>query len=162
MVLPERASEAYIEALDEITAIAGADGTWSKFTVDDVLWEHIAKALQVSPEEDLLVYGMDVSCADLTFGGLTFFSDEVSVENEYSSGLADFPSSNQMFARLETTAIDAQSAIHRAASILDERLMILNALCSFGSPSFIRVSRVNHIDRTYSVHRIGKSADSMG
>jgi hypothetical protein len=40
--------------------------------------------------------------------------------------------------------------------------MILNALCSFGSPSFIRVSRVNHIDRTYSVHRIGKSADSMG
>ena len=108
MVLPERASEAYIEALDEITAIAGADGTWSKFTVDDVLWEHIAKALQVSPEEDLLVYGMDVSCADLTFGGLTFFSDEVSVENEYSSGLADFPSGNQMFARLETTAIDVE------------------------------------------------------
>jgi hypothetical protein len=186
-ILPERAAETYVEALDRISALAGADGTWSRLTVDDVLWEYIERILQVSPEErpatirsqgneivrrfsvtptrwavDLLVYGMDASCANRGFGGLTFLSDDISVDEPLRPLLGKLLETRQMFARLETTAIDEQSAIHRASDILDEHLAILNFLCALGHPSLVRVSRVDHIDQTNDVHRIGKSVDSMG
>ena len=115
-MLPERASEAYIEALDKITAIADIDRAWSRFTVDDILWEHIDKVLQVQPERraaairsqgkeivrrfsealspwmvDLLVYGMDSSCAGLKFGRLAFISDELNMRDEYRSVLGEPP-----------------------------------------------------------------------
>lgn len=187
MVLTERASEAYIEALDEIEAIAGADATWSRSTVDDVLWEHVDRVVKASTVErpaairlqadeivkrfgempsvwtvDLLVYGMDSSCADLKFGRVAFFSDQMNIRDEYRSALKDLLTGKQMFARLETAAIDEQSAVHRAAGILDEHLAILNSLCSLGSPSLVRVSRLNHIHQTYGVNRVGRSVGSMG
>jgi Apea-like HEPN len=187
VALPERASEAYIQALDDIVAIAEADGTWSRPTVDDVLWEHVERVLQASPDErasvirsqgaeiakrfgeplsrwtvDLLLYGIDLSCAGLGFGRVAFLSDEVSVDEGFHSVLGELVTRPQVFARLDTTAIDEGSAIQRASGILDEHLMILNALCSFGRPSLIRVSQVDHIHRTNAVYRVGKSIDSMG
>ncbi len=185
IVLTQDASEAYIEALDEIASLTGSDGAWSKFTVDDILSEHLENVLRAPAIEranvirsqaqeierrfreplsdwlvDLLLYGMDSGCAGLKFGQLEFVLDDVNVPPEYVA-LPEFPVGRHPFARLISTAIDKQSAVHRASSIADEHLMVLNALCSLGSPSLIRVSLVNHAVRTYSVHRTGKSRGSM-
>jgi hypothetical protein len=187
MVLPEGAAEAYIETLDAIQAIAEPEGTWSNATIDYVLWEHVEKVIHAAKDEravainsqgnelarrfgeppsrwivDLLVYGMDSSCADLTFGKLTFTSLEIGAGEESRPFLGELSEKKQMFARLETIAIDEQSAVHRASNVLDEHLAILNSLCLLGRPSLVRASRVNHADRSNGAHRVGKSAESMG
>jgi hypothetical protein len=73
---------------------------------------------------DLLVYGMDLSCADLKFGRLAFFSDDVSAVDEYRSVLAELLGRKQMFARLETAAIDEQYAVHRVFAIALESVVL--------------------------------------
>jgi hypothetical protein len=105
---------------------------------------------------------MDASCANRSFGKLTFLSDDISVDEPFRPLLGKLLERRQMFARLETTAIDEQSGIHRASEILDEHLAILNSLCALGYPSLVRVSRVDNNDQTNDVYRIGKSVDSMG
>jgi len=185
ILLPDQASELYMAALDKISEIAGTEETWSKSSVDDVLWEHIENVLKASSEDripaiteqakriasrfaeapskwtvDLLVYGMNANCAGLAFGKLTFFTDELSLVHGLE--LAECPSGSQMIARLKTTAIDHESAVNRAAGIVDEHLMILNALCLRGQPSSVWVSRLNRAHRTVFVHRTGENADPVG
>jgi hypothetical protein len=185
VVLTQDASEAFIEALDENASLTETDGAWSKFTVDDILSEHLENVLRAPASEradvirsqaqeierrfreppsdwvvDLLLYGIDSGCAGLKFGKLEFVADDVNVPPEYLA-LPEFPVGTHLFARLISTAIDEQSASHRASSIADEHLMVLNALCQLGSPSLTRVSLVKHAVRTYSLHRTGRSRDSM-
>jgi hypothetical protein len=182
--LPGRASEAYLDALDAITDITG---TWSRESVDAVLWEHIEGVLQTSSEEratviavqaneivrrfaqelsdwtvDVLVYGVDVGCAGLSFGGLTFLSEEVSVSDLSRQVFAEILGRPQVFARLVSAAVDKESAIHRAGKLVDRHFAVLNSLCALGRPSLVRAARVNHIGRTHAIHRVGKSAETMG
>jgi hypothetical protein len=63
---------------------------------------------------------------------------------------------------LETIAVDKSSAIERAASTLDEHLMIINALCADRVPSTIQVSRTNQMQLDYSATRVAGGQSDAG
>ncbi len=174
-------------ALHEIVAMTDAEGVWSASSVDDIVWGFITRILKVPGDNrkdaavrteveamlerfqenpshwivDRMVYGIHQDCAGVTFGNIQFVTEDMSnVPGTKHHG--GFPKGIQMFGRLDTIAIDEESALQRAANILDEHLMILNALCSAGTSSWIQVSRADYTGRLYSAHRVGPSRDLMG
>jgi hypothetical protein len=180
-------AEACGQALHEIALITEPEGIWTRSTVDDTVWEfvgniadlntdrreagirervaNIVKRFAEEPSEwivDVLVYGLHESCAGLSFGKLEFLSEEIGKLPDVTAIIPDFPAGNLIFARLKTQAINEVSAVERAGGIIDEHLMILNALCSSESPSWIQVSRVDQTRRYYSANRVGLVADGMG
>jgi hypothetical protein len=182
---PEVAA-ARTQALLDLIEITQPDGVWSVSSVDDIVSDFVERLVNVprdkrrdanraevdevlkrfgqSPSNwivDCLVYGIHQDCAGVKFGDVLFVSEEMSKGLDTARD-PTFPTGIQMFGRLATNAIDEESAIQRARNILDEHLMILNALCSGGAPSWIQVSRTDHMRRSYSAHRIGTTLDSMG
>jgi hypothetical protein len=81
---------------------------------------------------DLLTYGLHENSAGADFGRILFLVEDTNKWPELATCVPGFPMGIRMFARLDTTAVDEQSAIRRAETILDEHLMVLNALCSEG------------------------------
>ena len=185
-IMPQRVAEACSQALDDITKMTEPDGLWSRLSVDEVVWAFARSVMDLAPEQrkdgvraaiekaserfrqdpstwvvDILVYGIHVSCAGLTFGKILFLGEDMG-KADLAVSFPDFPTGAQIFARMETEAIDDESALLRAYKILDEHLMILNALCSQEVPSWIQVSRSNITWRSYSACRVGPSSDSMG
>lgn len=179
--------EACAKTRHEIAKIAEPTGVWGTSSVDDVVWffvehaidllrekrrpeiqsliEDVVERLVAAPSSwvvDLLVYGLHESCADIRFGRVRFLRDDMDKLVQIDPIFLDFPLGTQMFARLEVAATDEQSAIERAGNVLDEHLLILNALCSWSAPSPIQVSRSNRMGRSYAAVRVGRSDDSMG
>jgi len=186
-IQPPKLVEACGQALHEIALITEPEGIWSRSTVDDAVWEFSANIVDLATDRrqagirdaianvvkrfaeepsawtvDVFVYGLHESCAGLNFGKLEFLTEEIGKLPDGAVSFQDFPAGNQIFARLTTQAINEESVIERAGGIIDEHLMILNALCSPGSPSWIQVSRVDQTRRYYSAHRAGRAADAMG
>jgi hypothetical protein len=172
------------EARHELTEITDPEGVWSRSSVDDAVWNFTREIFDLPPGErqagirdavadlvkrfgqepsswvvDFLVYGLHESCAGLNFGSVRFFKEEI--DETVMANFAGFPRGTQAFARLETKAIDEESAIERAGNILDEHLMILNALCSQEMPSWIQVSRGDNMRPFYYANRVGRAEDSM-
>jgi hypothetical protein len=187
VVRPQEIVEACYEVLEEVAEIAGSDGLWNRFTVDDVIWEFVDRIIELPADRrepdirsavtwvtgrftetptswvvDRLVYGLHESCAGLTFGKFRFLGEDIGKMLDGRATFPGFPSGSQVLARMEVAAINDESAIERAENILDEHLMVLNALCSHEAPSWIQVSRVDYISRAHSAVRCGQSEDSMG
>ena len=179
-IMPQRVAEACSQALDDITKITEPDGLWSRSSVDEVVWDFALSVMDLAPEQrkdgiraaiekaterfrqnpstrvvDVLLYGIHESCAGLTFGKILLLGEDMG-KADLAVSFPDFPTGAQIFARMETEAIDDESALLRAHNILDEHLMILNALCSQEVPSWIQVSRSNIAWRSYSACRVGE------
>jgi len=179
--------EACMEAADKIVQLTLADQAWSSSTIYEIVWAFADRIAELSPDDrqtatrsavaewvkrfeedpaswvvDILVYGLHESCDGQNFGKLRFLKEQCDHVLDPVAGAPDFPKGNQVFARLETSAIDEESAIERAENIVDVHLLILNALCSQVALSWIQVSRVDHIRRFYSANRIGKPDAKLG
>ena len=166
--MPQRVAEACSQALDDITKMTEPDGLWSRLSVDEVVWAFARSVMDLAPEQrkdgvraaiekaserfrqdpstwvvDILVYGIHVSCAGLTFGKILFLGEDMG-KADLAVSFPDFPTGAQIFARMETEAIDDESALLRAYKILDEHLMILNALCSQEVPSLDSSVSIKH------------------
>jgi len=177
--------EARLESLDKLEGVLGSDGAWSRSTIDDVLWDFVDHIAELQPDQrqyrvgrtvdeavtrytaapsswivDRLVYGFDQSCAGVRFGQVLLLTEDVSVVTHGLPALPEFPAGIRVFARLETTAIDEQSAIQRAENTIDEHLMIIDALCAGEVPSLIQVSWTDHIRPIYSATRIARLGNS--
>jgi hypothetical protein len=149
--------EACLQAVDELTVILEASGIWSSSSLDAAVWDFteriselplaqlevgrrvaITEAVKRFNEQpsawtvDLLTYGLHENCAGADFGRILFLVEDTNKWPELATCVPGFPMGIRMFARLDTTAVDEQSAIRRAETILDEHLMVLNALCSEG------------------------------
>ena len=171
--------EARFETLDKLDDLLGADGVWSRSSLDDTLWDFIARIADLQPgrrsdgiakavEEtagrfnevpsswvvDIIVYGFDQGCAGVRFGRILLIAEDIDAIALQHQKFDGFPRGTQVLARLETTAIDERSAREHAESILDEHLLIINALCARDVPSPIQVSRTDHIRPLYSATRI--------
>jgi hypothetical protein len=167
-IMPQRVAEACSQALDDITKMTEPEGMWSRLSVDEVVWDFARSVMDLAPEQpkdgiraaiekaserfrqdpstwvvDILVYGIHVSCAGLTFGKILFLGEDMG-KADLAVSFPDFPTGAQIFARMETEAIDDESALLRAYKILDEHLMILNALCSQEVPSLDSSVSIKH------------------
>lgn len=185
-IMPQRVVEACSQALRDITKLTDADGLWSRSSVDEVLWDFAHTVMDLAPEHrkdgiraaieeavkrfrqdpstwvvDILVYGLHEGCAGLAFGKTVFLSEDMG-KADLAVSIPDFPMGTQIFARMETVAINYESALERASNILDEHLMVLNAICSEGVPSWVQASRSDVMRRSNSARRVGRSSDSMG
>ena len=183
LMRPEFAG-ARLGALDKLDALLGADGAWSRSTIDDTVLDFVGRIVEFRPDQrqtdvrgavdetvarfaeapsswvvDLLVYGFDRSCAGVRFGQVLLLEEDIGVFTQGS--FTQFPTGLQVFARLETTAIDQESAMQRAGNTLDEHLMIINALCAREMPSSIQVSRTDHLRPVYSAIKVGRP-DNFG
>lgn len=177
---------ARLGALDKLDALLGADGAWSRSTIDDAVLDFVGRIVEFQPDQrqadvrgavdetvarfaeapsswvvDLLVYGFDQSCAGVRFGQVLLLEEDISVFTQGRAHFTQFPTGVQVFARLETTAIDQESAMQRAGNTLDEHLMIINALCAREMPSSIEVSRTDHLRPFYSAIKVRRS-DNFG
>lgn len=181
-------AEARRKALHEILEAVGDSGMWGASSVDDAVWNFTKHIIQLAEKKrahsdfqsaiaeavkefskpsskwtvDILIYGIESACSGLVFGKIMFLSEDLDRSINIDRQVEDFPRGNQMFARLEVTAIDEQSARERAEIILDEHLMVLNAICIHGVPSQIQVSRSDRTGRSYSAYRTGSSVESLG
>lgn len=179
MVMRPEFVGARLDALDKLDGLLGSDGAWSRSTIDEVVWDFIGRIVELQPDQrqagvggavdetaarfteapsswvvDLLVYGLDQSCAGVRFGQVLLITEDISVFTQERQSFAQFPTGIQVFARLETAAIDEESAVQRARNTLDEHLMIINALCARELPSLIQVSLTDHIRPFYSATRV--------
>lgn len=179
--------EARVQALHDISAITEKSGVWGPSSVDFAVWnftDRIAASVEQKRQAeihsivsaaamkfaedpsswvvDILIYGIDGSCDGMGFGKIRFVREDLYETVAIDLHIEDFPRGVQMFARLEVSAIDKQSAIERAESIIDEHLMVLNAICVHSYPSLIQVARSNRMGRSYSAHRAGDSVVSQG
>jgi hypothetical protein len=179
--------EACAEAVDEVVRLSSADPAWSTSTIYEIVWSFADRISELGAGDrdtairsavaewvrrfeevpaswvvDLLVYGLHGSCDGQRFGKLRFLTEQFDNTFDPLASLRDFPQGNQVFARLQASAIDEVSAIEKAANIVDEHLLILNALFSQVAPSWMQVSRDDHIRRFYSANRIGKLDAKMG
>ncbi len=178
MLLRGAAAEAYMNALNDIAALAEEEATWSRSSVDDVIAQCLNDVAEAKPDEreaaiqkqaaeimqrfktspsswsvDLLVNGMQADCAGLSFGKFSFILEPVDVP-QYVKAQFQALQTAQILARTEAVAIDDLSAIHRARNLFDDHVLILNALCAERLPSTFRVSHTSYLGPTYSVHRV--------
>jgi hypothetical protein len=181
------AARASVKACDDVTAIATNEQIWSRSSVDETLSRCLSSVLHAGSEKraealrteaseilrrfteqprewavDLFVNGMDVSCAELTFGRLAFHLAPVNIPPHVQKNMSLHQPNSLMMARIKTTSVDEQSAIERARKSLEEHLGALNALCSQGLPSDIRLSHASHVAQTYSIYRAGIVGDEPG
>lgn len=184
-LIPPNLAGARFAALDKLDGVLGSDGAWSRSTIADTVWDFVVRIADLKPDRrsagirgavdeavahftevpsswvvDLLVYGIDQSCAGVRFGKLLLLSEDIGVLNQGCPGPLDFPTGIQIFARLETVAIDEESALRRAENTLDEHLMIINALCAGEVPSLIQVSRTDHTRPFHSATRVAQRDDT--
>jgi hypothetical protein len=139
--------EARLGVLDKLEDLIGSDGMWCRSTIDDIVLDFIQRVCNLQRDQseagvrtaveealtrfseapsswvvDRLVYGFSQDCAGVRFGRLPLLGEDVSAFSRGHALFPRFPTGNQVFARLETSAIDQESAIQRANNILDEHL----------------------------------------
>jgi RNase H-fold protein (predicted Holliday junction resolvase) len=179
--LPEVAA-ATRNALSELMPTFDGRSEWSMETADDTVWE-FASRLSICSKENrkselraalkdamtllfhtmsewtvkVLVFGIEVACAGMTFGKVQFVEENLDELETGDRGGGNFPKGRLVFARVEVTAIDERSATEKAEQLVDEHLMILNAICSSEIPSMIRVVRG---DPTYMFYRWSRTSHS--
>jgi hypothetical protein len=133
--------EACLQAVDELTVILEASGIWSSSSLDAAVWDFTERISELPLAQ--LEVGRRVAITEAVkrfhensagadFGRILFLVEDTNKWPELATCVPGFPMGIRMFARLDTTAVDEQSAIRRAETILDEHLMVLNALCSEG------------------------------
>jgi len=179
-------AEATGVAITALAPVVESAVPWNSFTADDVVWEfasqilasaaadrknklHSATAMatrrlfdHISPWVlDSLVFGLDESCSGVQFGRIEFQIKNVDELTDSCAWGPDFPKGKQMFARLETTAVDEDSAMNRAGHIVDEHLMVLNAISASETPSRFQVTRGQHPFRHHRVQTVGRSPQTM-
>jgi len=108
-----------------------------------------------------MVFGLHETCDGVRFGRLKFLKVDPHKFDYARINHPEFPKGAQMLARVSVDAVAEVSATERAEEVIDEHLMILNALCTVGVPSLIQVSRTDHVRASFSGKRIGKTVSGM-
>ncbi len=140
--------EARAEALHEISDITEKSGFWGPSSVDYVIWDFIDRIKEAIKQKQQTEMRSIVDAAVKTFSK----SPSKWVVDILIYGI-DGSCDGTRFGRIQ---------FGRAEVIVDEHLMVLNAICVLGYPSLVQVSRSNRMGCSYSAHPAGGSAASQG
>jgi hypothetical protein len=186
LVLYGDPADRYHETLKQICKIILVDKAWNKEAVESLFRKHLREVanadagmlpqaislqsalflqgLERKPQRwviDLSVYGMLLDCSGLQFGLIEFVTDVV----QSPIAIPDLIEANSdvltLFARLSVDAVDESSALDRAREIVDQHLLILNALCSRAAPSYTRLCSNAEQFRSMTISRTACPEESI-
>ena len=178
LILREEAALAYFETLETLYELIGADGTWNKDAVDNLLAKHVVAVASVPLEKrqdalaeqvkqfseelkkdpemwqtDLSVFGAGYDWNGLVFGKLTFLVDNVQSPLQLPGFIPANRDTAILFARLSVLAINRKSALEKAREIVEQHLAVLNALCADLIPSRTHLFHVGTPVRRFGMSR---------
>ena len=160
LVMTDDLAADYLESLEKMHKLSSIEGTWNKDAIDDLFAQQVL-AVAATPMErrdaaiteaadqltnklnepptvweiDLSVFGANFDLAGVIFGRITFVADNISSP----IGIANLIQANTdqafLLARVSVKAIDRKAAFEKARKIVEQHLMIRNAMCADLVPS---------------------------
>ncbi len=187
LVLYGEIAARYFDAMEQINAQVIVDPNWSKDAIEIVVNQCLQEVASANPENrddavrsqasnliaaldrqpltwqaDLSVFGMGLDCDGLRFGKVEFITDKASSRVSIP-GLIDADTDvNVLLARMQVRAVDEGSAHERAREILEQHLLILNALCWRFHPSGTRLTHRLEQPRSISFNRVQQLNEEPG